>query len=148
MIGAMDNGTHSTIPFNNEFRGVMNTKGYPGVKVAVICVIIIFNVIMNALMVAVIARYPQLREDRTTLFMFSLSVSDLAAGCTFMPISAALYYGARPGVAEIVQKHVQSFTMWWFDFNSMYSLCWLKISKTIVILKPFKFEELLTHKRC
>ena len=128
----------------------MNTKGYPGVKVAVICVIIILNVIMNSLVIAVIARYPQLREDRTSLFMFSLSVSDLAAGCTFMPISAVLCYGARPGVAEIVGHlpHVQSFTMWWFGFNSMYSLCWLTISKTIVILKPFKFEELLTHKRC
>ena len=90
MIGAMDNGTHSTIPFNNEFRGVMNTKGYPGVKVALICVKIILNVIMNSLVIVVIARYPQLREDRTSLFMFSLSVSDLAAWCTFMPISAAL----------------------------------------------------------
>ena len=30
----------------------------------------------------------------------------------------------------------------------MYSLCWLTISKVIVILNPFKVERFLTHKRC
>ena len=150
MIGAMDNGTNSTIPINTESRGVMNTKGYPGVKATVICVIITLNVIMNSLVIAVIACYPQLREDRTILFMFSLSVSDLAAGCTFMPFCAALCYGARPGDAKGVGllPNVQAFTMWWFGFNSMYSLCWMTISKTIVILKPFKVEQLLSHTRC
>ena len=149
-IGAMDNDINSTIPFNNESRGVMNTKGYPGVKATVICVIITLNVIMNSLVIAVIARYPQLREDRTTLFMFSLSVSDLAAGCTFMPFCAALCYGARHGVAKGVGllPNVQAFTMWWFGFNSMYSLCWLTISKTIIILEPFKVEQRLSHTRC
>ena len=148
----MDNGTNSTIPFNNEFSGVMNANEHhqPGVKATVICVIITLNVIMNSLVIAVIARYPQLREDRTTLFMFSLSVSDLGIGCTFMPISAGLCYRARPGDAEVVGllPHVQGFMVWWFGFNSMYSLCWLTICKAIVIQKLFKFERLLTNKRC
>ena len=151
VIGAMDNVTNSTVSLNNEFRDIMNTNEYhPGVKGTVICVIITLNVIMNSLVIAVIARYPQLREDRTTLFMFSLSVSDLGTGCSFMPISAALCYGARQGDAEVggVLPKVQAFTMWWFGFNSMYCLCWLTISKAIAILKPFKSEELLTHSRC
>ncbi|KAK2193194.1 hypothetical protein NP493_14g07102 [Ridgeia piscesae] len=106
--------------------------------------------IMNSLVIAVIARYPQLREDRTTLFMFSLSVSDLAAGCTFMPISAVLCSRVTPGVVDTVGllPKIHAFTMWWFGFNSMYSLCWLTISKAIVILNPFKVERFLTRKRC
>ena len=105
---------------------------------------------MNSLVIAVIARYPQLREDRTTLFMFSLSVSDLAAGCTFMPISAVMCSGATPGVVDkfgLLPK-VHAFMLWWFASNSMYSLCWLTISKAIVILNPFKVEKHLSDKRC
>ena len=129
---------------------MMKTNEYSYIKTAVICVIIILNMIMNSLVIAVIARYPQLREDRTTLFMFSLSVSDLAAGCTFMPISAVLCSRVTPGVVDTVGllPKIHAFTMWWFGFNSMYSLCWLTISKAIVILNPFKVERFLTRKRC
>ena len=90
----MDNNTNSSISFKYKFLDMMNRNEYSYIKTPVICVIIILNVIMNSLVIAVIARYPQLREDRTTLFMFSLSVSDLAVGCTFMPITAALCSGA------------------------------------------------------
>ena len=129
---------------------MMNINEYSYIKTTVICVIIILNVIMNSLVIAVIARYPQLREDRTTLFMFSLSVSDLAAGCTFRPISAALCYSATPEVADMVGllPEIHAFMMWWFGFNSIYSLCWLIISKVIVILNPFKVERFFTHKCC
>ena len=108
------------------------------------------NVIMNSLVIAVIARYPQLREDRTTLFMFSLSVSDLAAECTFMPISAALRSRATEGVADMVGyvPKIHAFTVWWFGFNSKYSLCLFILSKTIVILKLLGCEHLLTLKCC
>ena len=150
IIEAMDNDTNSTISLDKELRDMMNTNEYTYIKTAVIGVIITLNVIMNSLVIAVIARYPQLREDRTTLFMFSLSVSDLAAGCTFMPISAVLCSRATPEVAYMVGllPKVHAFTVWWFGFNSMYSLCWLTISKAIVILNPFKVERLLSHKRC
>ena len=105
---------------------------------------------MNSLVIAVIARYPQLREDRTTLFMFSLSVSDLTAGCTFMPISAALCSRATPRITDMVGllPEIHAFMVWLFAFNSMYSLCWLTITKVIVILNPFKVEQFLTHKCC
>ena len=129
---------------------MMKTNEFYDTKPAVISSVIVMNVIMNSLVIAVITRYPQLREDRTTLFMFSLSMSDLAAGCTFMPISAALCSRATAGVADMVGyiPKIHAFTMWWFGFNSTYSLCWLTISKAIVILKPFRYEHLLTRKCC
>ena len=146
----MDNDTNSSNSFKQEFRGMVNPDEYSFIKTAVICEIIILNVIMNSLVIAVIARYPQLREDRTTIFMFSLSVSDLAAGCTVMPISAALCSGATPEVADLdgLLPKVYVFMLWWFGFNSMHCLCWLTISKTIVILNPFKVEQLHNRKCC
>ena len=127
-----------------------NTVAFFDIKPAVISAIFVFNVITNSLVIAVIARYPQLRDDYTTLFMFSLSVSDLAAGCTFMPISAALCSRATPYVAETtgILPKIHAFKMWWFGFNSMHSLCWLTISKTIVILKPLRYQLLLTRRSC
>ena len=50
----------------------MNTNEHSNIQSALACVIIVLNVIMNSLVIAVVARYPQLREDRTTLFMFLL----------------------------------------------------------------------------
>ena len=119
-------------------------------KPTVISAVIIMNMIVNTLVIAVIARYPQLREDRTTLFMFSLSVSDLAAGCTFMPISAALCSSATAGIADMLTflPKFYTFLTWWLGFNSMYSLCWLTVSKAIAILNPLRSEQLLTRSRC
>ena len=146
----MNTSSIATERLDWPFDETVSTIEYSNTKLAVICVIIILNVIMNSLVIAVIARYPQLREDRTSLFMFSLSVSDLAAGCTFMPISAALCSRATPEVADMVGllPKIHAFTVWWFGFNSMYSLCWLTISKAIVIIKPFRVELLLTRKCC
>ena len=150
ITGAIDNGTNYTIPFNMEIRDMIHKNEYAYIKTGVICVIIILNVVLNSLVIAVIARYPQLREDRTTLFMFSLSMSDLAAGCTFMPISAALCSGKFQGVANEYSFHpkIHALTMHWFGFNSIHSLCWLTIFKTISILTPFRVEQLLSRKRC
>ena len=52
-------------------------------------------------MTAVIVKYPQLWEDCTTVFMFSLTLSDLACGCTAMPISAAVCSSATPNVRNM-----------------------------------------------
>ena len=119
-------------------------------KAPAISALIIMNMVVNALVIAVIARYPELREDRTTLFMFSLSVSDLATGCTFMPISAALCSSTTVGIADMFAylPNIHAFLFWWFGFNSMYSLCWLTVSKAIVILNPLRSEQLLPRNRC
>ena len=146
----IENISNITQGFSTRFDGISNTTTFRDVKPSFISGIIVMNVIMNSLVITVIARYPELREDRTTLFMLSLSVSDLAAGCTFMPISAALCSSATPLVVEMtgILPKLHAFTMSWFGFNSMYSLFWLTISKAIVVLKPFRFERLLTHRFC
>ena len=67
-----------------------------------------------------------------------------------MPISAALCSKATPSVANTsgYLPKVHSILVWWFGFNSMYSLCSLTLSRTITILNPLRSEQLLTHKRC
>ena len=80
----------------------MDVSDFDEIKALVISVVIILNITLNVLAIAVIVRYPQLREDRTTLFIFSMTLSDLANGCTAMPISAALCSGATPNVRNMV----------------------------------------------
>ena len=117
------------------------------IQVAVISAVILFNVVINVLVIVVIAKYPELREDRTTLLMFSLSVSDLAAGCTTMPISAVLCAGRIPTTHLKQVQQVQMFCRWLFGFNSLHSLCWITVCKMITLLKPLRHEKLLTRNR-
>ena len=118
------------------------------IQVAVITAVILFNVVLNVLVIVVIAKYPELREDRTTLMMFSLSVSDLAAGCTTMPISAVLCAGRIPTTHLKQVQQVQVFCRWLFGFNSLHSLCWITVCKMITVLKPLRHEKLLTRSHC
>ena len=119
-------------------------------KPAIISTVIMVNIITNSLVIAVLARYPALREDRTSLFMFSLCVADLAGGCTAMPISAALCSSATPNVRLTTQylPKIQMFCFWWFGFNSTHSVTWVALSKMVAILKPFRYEQLLARNRC
>ena len=117
------------------------------IQVAVISVVILFNVVINVLVIVVIAKYPELREDGTTLLMFSLSVSDLAAGCTTMPISAVLCAGRIPTTHLKQVQQVQVFCRWMFGFNSLHSLCWITVCKMITLLKPLRHQKLLTRNR-
>ena len=120
------------------------------VKPATISAIIITNIVLNSTVIAVILRYPQLREDRTTLFMFSLTLSDLASGCTTMPISAAVCSKATPQVRYLVPvlPMVQEICSSWFAFVSLHSLCWVTVCKMVAITKPLRYEQLLTRNRC
>jgi len=68
------------------------------VRPAVINVMIVLNLTLNVLVTAMIVRHPQLREDSTTVFMLSVTLSDLANRCQAMPISAALCFNATPNV--------------------------------------------------
>ena len=72
-------------------------------KTAVISVVIILNIKLNVIVIAVIVKHPQLREDRTTLFMLSLTISDLANGCTAIPISAAVCSDATPNARNMTR---------------------------------------------
>ena len=128
----------------------MDVDDFNDVKPVIISSVIVLNVIMNSLVTAAIARYPALREDRTALFMFTLCVSDLAGGCTAMPISAALCSRVTPTVRTYVAylPKIQMFCYWFFGFNSMHSMGWVALSKMIAIATPFRYEQLLTRNRC
>ncbi len=62
-------------------------------------------VVVNTLVIIVIVKYPQLRDDRSTLFIFSLTISDLANGITAMPMSAYLCYNETVNGWFILKTH-------------------------------------------
>ena len=123
---------------------------YNDAKPAIIGVETVLCVTVNSLVIAVIARYPDIRKDRTALFMLSISVADLATGCTVMPMAAAVCSRATPSIRDELQYLPKLFGMalWWFGFVSLYCLCWMTMSKAVSIITPFRSDELLSHKRC
>ena len=133
---------------NGHFK--MDIGNFDDIKTVVISIVIILNITLNVIVIAVIVRNPQLREDRTTLFMLSLSLSDLANGCTAMPISAAVCSKATPNVRNMVQylPKINEICSVWFNFNSMHSLCWVTVCKMVAVTKPLQYEQVLTRDRC
>ena len=110
----------------------MNQTVFDDFKPVIISALIVMNITLNDL---VIAKYPQLREDRTTLFIFSLTLSDLANGCTAMPISAAVCSKATPNVRNMLPyvPRVLQVCSVWFNYTSVHSLCWVTVCKMIAI---------------
>ena len=108
------------------------------------------NLLSNSLVISVLLRYPQLREDRTALFILSMSFSDLGSGLFNILLSAGLCSNASPFLLRHFHymPTVSGVAMWWFSFVSMYSLCWLIPSKNVAITMPFRSDQLLSRKRC
>ena len=119
-------------------------------KTAVISAVIILNITLNVIVIAVIVKYPELREDRTTLFMLSLTISDLANGCTTIPIGAAVCSDATPNARNMTRylPKIMMVCYVWFNFCSMHSICWVTVYKMIAITKPLRCEQILTRPRC
>ena len=128
----------------------MDVTDFDDIKSVIISVAIVLNITLNVIVVAVIVKYPQLRKDRTALFMFSLTLSDLATGCTVMPISAAVCLKASPNVRNMLQylPTIQQMCTVWFMFTSMHSLCWVTVCKMVAVEKPLRYEQILTRRRC
>ena len=68
----------------------MDNSSFDDLRSAIISVVIVLNITVNVIVIAVLLRYPQLREDNTNIFILSVTLSDLAHGCTAMPVSVAL----------------------------------------------------------
>ena len=115
-------------------------------KTTVISVVTVVDILVNSLVTIVIVRHPQLREDRSTLFMLSLTVSDLCNGFTTMPLSAFFCMNNTANVTFILKMH--RFFSRLFVMVSLYSLCWVTLSKMVAILMPFRYEQLLSPRRC
>ena len=128
----------------------MDIDDFDDIRPAIISAVIVLNITLNVIVVAVFVKYPILLEDRTNLFMLSLTLSDLANGCTTMPISAAVCSRATPNARRMVQylPKIQAACSVWFNFNSMHSLCWVTVCKMVAITKPLRYEQLLTRSRC
>ena len=127
-----------------------NLTEYTYVKPAIIGVMTTLNLLSNSLVICVLLRYPQLREDRNALFILSMSFSDMGSGLFDMLPSAVLCSSASPFVLQTFHylPTVIGVAMWWFSFVSMYSLCWLIMSKNVAIQMPFRSDQLLSRKRC
>ena len=128
----------------------MDVTLFDVIKPVIISAVIIMNMSLNVLVIAVIVKHPQLREDRTTLFMLSLTLSDLANGRTAMPISATIFSNATPQ-ARAMRDLLPMFHLMctvWFAFNSLHSLCWMTVYKMIAITKPLRYEQILSRNRC
>ena len=123
---------------------------YTFVKPAIIGILTTINLLSNSLVIGVLLRFPQLREDRNTLFILSMSFSDLGSGLFNILPSAVLCSSAAPFLLSgfPYMPTIIGFTMWWFSFVSMYSLCWLTLSKNVAIAMPFRSDQLLSRKRC
>ena len=135
---------------NCQHSSAMDSRDVHVIKTLVISAVIIVNMILNSLVIAVIARNPQLRDDRTALFVFSLALSDLALGCTVMPISAALCSNASPEVRDMITylPAIQRLCFLWFFLTSSYSLGGLTMCKMFSLLYPLRYEQFVTCSRC
>ena len=123
---------------------------YNDAKPAIIGVEIILTLTVNSLVIAVLMRYPQLREDRTTLFVLSQSLADLANGCIAMPLGAAVCSRATPFILNETKylPKINVLALWWFRVVSLYSLCWMTMAKVVAIIMPFRSEQIVSRRRC
>ena len=118
-------------------------------KTVIISAVVVLNVAMNSTVVAVIARYSQLRDNPTHLFMFSLSCADLVLGLTALPISAALCSNASVAKeAEIYLMAIQFAGLRWCFFASFLSPCFVTVSKMVSITRPLHCDRIFTKTRC
>ena len=128
----------------------MSTLDFDDVKPAIIVAITVLNLALNSLVIAVIVKHPQLREDRTTLFMLSLALSDLANGCTTTPIGAVVCSRTFPTVRDNCRHlpRIQAFCSAWFSLVSTNSLSWVTVTKMVAITRPLRCDQTLHERRC
>ena len=93
----------------------MSRINYDDIRTVALSLLIITNITLSVLLIVVFTRYPQLREDRTAVCMFSMALSDLANGFTTMPISATLCSRVTPNVRSMTDYLPQihaAFSAW------------------------------------
>ena len=123
---------------------------YTEIKVASIGILSVLDIVTNSIVIAVIVKYPQLREDRTNLFMLSLMVSDIAYGILFMPLSAWLCTNARESTLDVMSTLTDIHMVFGrlFATTSFSSLAWVTVCKMVAITKPFIYERYLANSGC
>ena len=128
----------------------MDSVEYSYLKTGVISVIIVGNIAMNSLLIVVLTKNAELREDRTALFILSLALGDLFSGLTVFPISAAVCSNATPSVRHMTSylPRVNMAFLATSGFVCMHSQAWVALSKMVSITKPLRYDALLSRGRC
>ena len=122
----------------------MNTAS--SVQVSCLSLCAVANIVLNSLVMIVIARTPTLREDRTTLFVFSLAASDLAFGVGIMTTSTVLC--SHPGIRSDALVSILGIVAAWLTLTSLYNLCSVSVCKMVVVVYPLRCTTLVTERRC
>ena len=128
----------------------MNYTYAPEIKAASIGTLSVLDIVTNSIVIAVIVKYPQLREDRTNLFMLSLMISDILYGTFVMPLSAVLCSSASQSVLAAMPylANVHMVCVRWLATTSLNSLSWVTMCKMIAITKPFVYDRHVNSYRC
>ena len=111
--------------------------------------VVVLNVVLNSTVIAVIVKYPQLRDNPTNLFMFSLFGADLVLGITALPIGATLC--SIESIAKDEDSYlvaIQFAGLRWCFFASLLSLCFVTVSKMVSITRPLHCDRMFTKTRC
>ena len=100
---------------------------------------------MNYLLIAVLVKYAELREDRTVLFKISLSLADavdLRSGLTVLPIGAVFCSRVISRVQHLTQylPKINIVCLSIFGFASMQSQAWVAFSKMVSVSKQLRYE--------
>ena len=119
--------------------------GHP-LQVAAISLSAVANIVLNSLVMIVIARTPTLREDRTTLFMFSLAASDLVFGVCIMITSAVVC--SHPEIRSDEFAPVFFTLSAWLLLTSVYNMCSVSLCKMLAVIYPLRYLALVTERRC
>ena len=115
------------------------------IQVAAISLSAVANIVLNSLVMIVIARTPTLREDRTTLFMFSLAASDLVFGVCIMTTSAVVC--SHPEIRSDEFAPVFFTLSAWLLLTSVYNMCSVSLCKMLAVVYPLRYLALVTERR-
>ena len=118
-------------------------------KTAIISSVVVLNVVLNSTVIAVIVKYQQLRDNPTHLFMVSLFGADLVLGLTALPISATLC--SISSIAKGEDSYLVAIPFAGLRlcfFASLFSLCFVTVSKMVSITRPLHCDRIFTKTRC
>ena len=107
------------------------------------------NTVLNPTVIAVIVKYPQLREKPTNFLMFSLFGADLVLGITALPIGATLC--SIESIAKEEDSYfvaIQFAGLRWCFFAPLLSLCFVTVSKMVSITRPLHWDRIFSKTRC
>ena len=121
-------------------------KDLISVKLGAVCVTMVSNIVVNTLVIAVIAKTPTLRDDRTTLFMFSLVVADVVYGVCVMGGSVVMC--SLPESPTEIATSIFAFVALWLSLSAFYNVCCVSVCKMIAVVYPLRYLALVTERMC